>query len=75
MTPATTTAHLLGALRGAHALLTEAKAIAGERHGLQLEPLLGVLMGEIEATEETLAHDLNHQLAGLLPEGFAYSPE
>jgi hypothetical protein len=75
MTPATHTARVLGALYGAHTLLTQAKTVADERHALDVGPLLAALNSEIQSLEEDLQHDLGHQIAALLPDGFSYSPE
>lgn len=75
MTPATTTAAVLGCLYGAHALLTEAQSLTAATSGPDLAELLTKLTREMAQAEEDLQHDLNHQLAALLPSGFAYLPD
>lgn len=71
----TATARVLGCLYGAQSLLRQAQTITADTTGPDLEPLLSALLGEIEAAEAGLAHDLNHRLAELLPPGFSYSPD
>lgn len=74
MPTTTPAARVLGCLSAADALIRQAQTLAPDTAS-DLEPVLRALGAEIEAAEATLSHDLNHQLAALLPQGFAYLPD